>query len=76
VVRSFKKPLSCSGSHRTGAVESGKQIAASEAETVANVMEEAASQLKETNLRTLAEYTSEIKATIKNFSDSLQPQRG
>jgi hypothetical protein len=35
-------------------------------------MEQAASQLTETSLRTFADYTSEIKATIKNFCDSLQ----
>ena len=35
-------------------------------------MEQAASQLTETSLRTFADYTSELKATIKNFCDSLQ----
>jgi len=53
-------------------IESGKQTAASQAEKVANVIEQAASQLKEKNLRTVADYTSEIKATIKNFSDNLK----
>ena len=36
------------------------------------MIEQAASQLKENNLRSLADYTSEIGATIKNFSDRLQ----
>lgn len=53
-------------------IESGKQTAASQAEKVANVIEQAASQLKKKNLRTVADYTSEIKATIKNFSDNLK----
>ena len=57
--------------------ELGKQTAASQAEKVANVIEQAATQLKEKNLRTLADYTSEIKATIKNFSDNFkEPQYG
>lgn len=53
-------------------LEAGKRTAASQAEKVANVIEQAASQLKENNLRSLADYTSEIGATIKNFSDGLQ----
>ena len=52
--------------------ELGKQTAASQAEKVANVIEQAACQLKETNPRTVADYTSEIKATIKNVSDNLK----
>ena len=53
-------------------LESGKDTAAGQAEKVANVIEQAASQLKENNLRSLADYTSEIGATIKSFSDRLQ----
>ena len=53
-------------------LEAGKRTAANQAEKVANVIEQAASQLKKNNLRSLADYTSEIGATIKNFSDGLQ----
>jgi hypothetical protein len=53
-------------------LESGKDTAAGQAEKVANVIQQAASQLKETNLRSLADYTSEIGTTIKSFSDRLQ----
>ena len=53
-------------------LESGKRTAANQAEKVANVIDHAAFQLKENNLQTLADYTSEIGATIKNFSDGLQ----
>ena len=53
-------------------VESGKQAAASQTEKVVNVIEQAASQLRDSNLRTLADYTSEIGSSIKSFSDGLQ----
>ena len=53
-------------------LEAGKSTAANQAEKVANVIQQAASQLKENNLRSLADYTSEIGTTIKSFSDGLQ----
>lgn len=53
-------------------LEAGKSTAANQAEKVANVIQQAASQLKENNLRSLADYTSEIGTTIKSFSDRLQ----
>ena len=53
-------------------LESGRDTAAGQAEKVANVIQQAASQLKENNLRSLADYTSEIGTTIKSFSDGLQ----
>ena len=53
-------------------LESGKDTASGQAEKVANVIQQAASQLKENNLRSLADYTSEIGTTIKSFSDGLQ----
>jgi len=53
-------------------LESGRDTAAGQAEKVANVIQQAASQLKENNLRSLADYTSEIGTTIKSFSDRLQ----
>ena len=51
--------------------ESGKQITASQAEKIADVVDRASSQLKENNLQTLADYASELGATIKNFSEGL-----
>ena len=51
--------------------ESGKQITASQAEKIADVVDHASSQLKENNLQTLADYASELGATIKNFSEGL-----
>jgi uncharacterized phage infection (PIP) family protein YhgE len=53
-------------------LESGKQAAATQAEKVAGVIEQASSQLKESNLHTLADYTTELAAGIKNFSEGLQ----
>ena len=53
-------------------LESGKDTASGQAEKVANVIQQAASQLQENNLRSLADYTSEIGTTIKSFSDGLQ----
>ena len=53
-------------------IESGKRAAATQAEKVAGVIEQASSQLKESNLHTLADYTTELAAGIKNFSEGLQ----
>jgi uncharacterized phage infection (PIP) family protein YhgE len=53
-------------------LESGKQAAATQAEKVADVIGQASSQLKENNLQTLADYTTELAAGIKNFSEGLQ----
>jgi hypothetical protein len=52
--------------------ESGKQTAVSQADKVADVIERASSELREKNLQTLADYTSELGSAIKNFSDGLQ----
>lgn len=52
-------------------VESGKEAAATQAEKVASVIEQTSSQLKESNFHTLADYTNELAAGIKNFSEGL-----
>jgi hypothetical protein len=52
-------------------LESGKQATASQAEKIAEVVDNAASQLKENNLQTLADFASELGTTIKNFSEGL-----
>lgn len=53
-------------------LESGKETAATQAEKVAGVIEQASAQLKESNLHALSDYTTELAAGIKNFSEGLQ----
>lgn len=52
-------------------IESGKEAAATQAEKVADVIEQASAQLKDGNFQTLADYTNELAGGIKNFSEGL-----
>jgi hypothetical protein len=53
-------------------LESGKQLAARQGAKVAAVLEQASSQLKKKELRTLADYTSDLGSRIKTFSGRLR----
>jgi len=75
-----KEQIKADASHMVGKakniwreqIESGKQTGREPGREGANIIEDAASQLKENNLRTFADYISEIKATIQNFCEALQ----
>jgi galactokinase/mevalonate kinase-like predicted kinase len=53
-------------------LESGKQTVAEQAEKVAGVFDEAAKQLSQNDLESLAEYTNRFGSNVKTFADQLR----
>jgi hypothetical protein len=53
-------------------LEGGKRTAAEQADKVAGVIDEAAKQLSQNDLESLAEYTNRFGSNIKTFADQLR----